>query len=731
MQTMTVLAVLAATGYGPMNNESDQFRFVWGVHDSVYTNLIEIGMNTFIDYVGGFWDCRKDCPVSDAVLQKRIADRKARLDRYLRDGIGSIEQVQLAHRKEYAERFPRINRDGTKDMKQVDASNAEFLSSVRKGVALEARTLKGHPAIIGMQTSSEVRDHSHPSFTPETAAAYRRFSGRDIPVEAVGRNPEPYTRIKDFPANRVIPDDYPLLDFYRWIWKTGDGWNDFQTMVADTFVGEFGRPILTMYDPSLRTPPMWGSGGRVSHLNHWTYVYPEPFNISYNISEQQSMARGSDQRVFAMIQAISYRSRLAPIGEHPANEPDWTKEFPNSKYPTTPPDMVREAMWSVFSRKVDGIGFHGWGALFDTAPAGIPHNNDFYQCANPETAKVIGETFRTAGIPLGPLFRAIPERAPEVAVVESYASLIIGGHIAWDCQGAFFDCGVLATAANLMPFAINEEEISTRGIPASVKVLLMPVCDVLTKSCYDRIAEFQRRGGRIVADASLVPGLKSDAELPTVSRVFAEMKDDHDDGSVKGPVIDAAVHDRAFRRAAMKMKAVVAPAARPYTDSDNDAILVSARTFCDADYVFAINDRRAFGDYVGPWRRVLEKGIPNSGTVSVARTAGAVYDLVRHTAVPFKVADGRTLIPVSYRTTDGKVFLVVTKPLGELEVRTNGTRIRVTSPDRNVLIPIEVRAEGRKPFYAVVRDGVWERDFGAELAGVEVVNLADGSMVMR
>ena len=727
MTTMGAACLLAASAlaaeYGPLVNKEDQFRFIWGSSDRISEDLVRSGFNTVIDYSVGYWDLWNDAPKSD--IRRRAAIRKDHLDNYLRLGLGSVIQLRYSHAKSnFFERCPRIRKDGSRG-KQLDAANPLFVETSRHAIREEARTLEGHPAVVGAQTASEIRDSSEPSYTPAMRAAYEAYSGRDVPEEAAGRNPPSWKTLKDFPKDRVVPDDYPLLDFYRWTWKKGDGWNDFQTMAAEEFNKAFGRDVLTMYDPSIRTPPFWGNGGKVSHLNHWTYTYPEPFNISYNVSQQHSMARGNGQKVWAMIQAITYRSRLAPIGEHPANEPEWTKEFPNAMYPSCPPDVVQEAMWTVFSRQVDGIGFHGWNALYDGKIEDREHDGRGYQCTNPHTIDTIEKVFHEVGEPLGPLFRAIPEREPVVAVVESYASVLLGGRVTWDCQGSFFDCGVLATTANLMPYALNEEQIATWGVPASVKVLLMPDVDVLTKTACDKIKAFVARGGRILADDRLVPALASEATLPTVAAAFDEVQSDHDEG-VASKKRDAAMRAKAMARAADKLRTLVKIAL--YADSDRRDILASARSCKGADYLFAINDKRAFGDYMGAWGRVLDKGLPNAGEVSVARSAGAVYDLVRHAAVPFEVRGGRTFVKVDYATNDGRVFLVAEKPLGDLSVKVEGTVVTVTSPDVDVLVPVKVTGVGAKPWYAVVKNGTWSRDFGAAAknAKVSVISLATG-----
>lgn len=735
-----------AAKFGPLENAADQFRFIWGTGLGwnytkevvpCFGEMCRIGLNTHINcHAPFFQDIEKDAPVAD--MEKRQASWKTYLDACEKAGVGMIQQCPFAHDKWLGANYPRINRDGTKNKRNIDVSQPEALARSRRAAETLGRSC-AHPAVIGIQNASEIRDGCHPSFTPEMRAAYRAHSGHDIPAEVFatkdksGRTPPHWTTLKDFPKDRVVDDDHPVLDFYVWSWKKGDGWCDWLTDVAQTAAKATGRNVFTMYDPSLRTPPLWGSGGDVTFLNHWTYVYPEPYNIGYNISEQHSRAKKTGQGVLAMIQAISYRSQLAPIGEHPANEPHWTSVVPNATYPTTPPDMVREAMWTVFSRKVDGIGFHGWNALWD-AYAEIKNDyfhptNKGYRCANPLTREVIGEVFNTVGIPLGPLFRAIPERAPKVALVESYASMILGSRITWDCSGRYVDYGTVGIAANLMPATLTEDEIRDFGIPDSVEALMMVNCDVLTRKCYEKIAAFKARGGRIVADATLCPALKADAPLPELCTAFPPTASDHDDGKAS-PATGAEKREQSVRAAAAALRVAVGPKAAPYADSDKPDILVSARTYATSDYVFAINDRRAYGDYVGPWKRIKEKGLPNRGTVYVKRAAGAVYDLVRHCAVPFAVRDGRTFVEVSYETTDGRVFLMTEKPLERMDATKSGTKLTVVSPDDGVLIPVRIDRPGKKPFYGVV-GGTLVHDFDEDLSSVAVVvtNLANGQAV--
>jgi len=700
---------------GPRQNPDDQFRFFWLYKPSTLRVLAASGFNLFMSDCFAAYN-----PRTGRYDARSAAERKKWMDDVSAVGLDYMEQLAIPQRREFVALYPRINRDGSA-CDNADMGWEVAMTAAVRGVRLAAESLKRHPACIGIEPSSEVRDHSRPSFREDFARRYRAATGEAVPPEVDKNRVAPhYLQLADFPVMRIVDEDYRLLKFYKWFWKKGDGWNDYQTKAKEVFEEVLGRKLVSIYDPVVRTPPLWGSGGELSHNNQWTYPTPEPYNIHYVISEQQAMARGMPgQRVFSMVQAISYRSRLAPKDVKVENEPAWLRERPNVVYMTTPPDIMREALWTCFSHQLDGIGIYAWSALFDATSGEWGEKRDplaaGYQFTNGETINVISNVFNRVGRRLGPLFRAIPERAPEVAMLESYASTFFANRGSWGWDGFIYQFGIQADAAHLQPYVLYEEEIARDGIPPTVKVILAPHCDVLTRTTFEALVAFQKRGGLIVADNHFVPGILPDLPLKSFRRTWA----------------DGAGSDAALKKAAAELKSDLAPFYRPPSDSDNADIVTFVRTYRTSDYLFAINDRREFGDYVGQWKMVKERGCANSGKVSVRRRAGAVYDLVRHAAVPFRVLpNGDTEVEVSYDTADGKCLLFAERPLGPLALEVAGSRIRVTGGDRDVLVPIAIRAKGRPTRFAVVADGeyVWETSAPVE-GEVRLVNLADGKMV--
>ena len=171
----------------------------------------------------------------------------------------------------------------------------------------------GRSVVSVVHVNSEVRDNARPSFTPELKRLYAKASGgREVPPEVQNRQAPHFRQIKGFPVSRIVPEDDPLLSFFRWYWYDGDRWNSYSTD-ATRIYQDRQYPMATMYDPIVRNPPIRGSGGKVTFGSQWVYVVPEPYNCSFSVSEEQAMVRGHPgQGVWAMIQAITYRRECAP-----------------------------------------------------------------------------------------------------------------------------------------------------------------------------------------------------------------------------------------------------------------------------------------------------------------------------------------------------------------------------------------------------------------------------------
>ncbi len=597
---------------------------------------------------------RDKIPSSDEI-RKKITELADDLDNYLMENYETLDHftVELSRLRH---RFMRVNHEGVKLSRIMDAADPEVVRQLKETARRVKKEFPVHPAVTGVRFNTEMRDAVVPSFTGWEQKAYKAFAGVDVPREAKENLPPHYSQIAGFPVSRVVPEDHPLLKYYRWFWKQGDGWNPLNSALSDIFRKDALPGFFTAFGPCLRVPPLWGSGGTTDIVYHWTYPYPDPINIGVNNAQIRAMARGNDQQIMNMTQLIAYRNRTAPIGQKTEKTPQWVKEYPVAPYISVAPDLLEIAVWTQVSRQTQGMLFHGFASLVPYEKA-MKKRHKGYQYTNPEMQHRLKYLLQNVVKPYGPLLKRIPERPAKIAILESYSSAFFAGRGTWGAAGWIWDTHLMMLWANLAPAVVYEETLVRDGF-GDIEVLVMPHCDVLTEKAYKAIRKFRKNGGIIVADRYLVPALTPDIVIDEFIRTRDPRKD-----------------KAQLQKAGLKLKKDLRPFFTPYTETGDPDLVTWVRSSGDADYLFAVNDKRTFGDYWGMYGKVMEKSVPHSGKVTVGRKAGAVYDLLKKKIVAFSSDGKKTVIPLEFKDSTGKMLLILPEELGKAVIKA-GAKVR-------------------------------------------------------
>ncbi|MBQ6330518.1 MAG: hypothetical protein IJI35_15975 [Kiritimatiellae bacterium] len=694
-------------GVGP--REGDQMKaLMWGYGTSESV-LADFGFTHGLIYL----------PPGDIAAGERY-------DSAVMAGVRLVHDVKVVYPDgEPNEKYMRKRRDGSfplrgyakKEIKAPEVSNPVFMETMRKEIEKDVELYGGHPGLVGALAISEARDLSSPSFNTEHLR-YRQDTGREVPPEVEGYTLDSRAGLamakKRFPDG-IVPDDDPVLEYYRWFWRGGDGWPGYSGGIAEEYHRQISRKdFFVFWDPAVRCPPGWGSGGAVDMLNQWVYAVPEPMNVAGPAEEILAMVAGRTGQIPAiMTQLIYYRSQMAPVGKKVSPEPEWVRRRPDAKFPSIPPDVLQEATWSMLAKPVQAVMYHGWATIDESAKSG--HG---YACTNPETVVRIRHLLRNVVAPLGPTLKRLGRDAPPVAVLESFTTCVFGGPASWGWKAPSI---TFMQRARLDPRVVYEDTMLRDGLEG-VKVLYAPQCVFLPSSVVAKIKEFQRKGGVLVADKRLMKALKADVVVPVVSFDRPPASDHAEDvdameaareGDAKTRLATMRAKSRMVAQANDLRKKLSARYA-PEADSSSPEIAVYSRRWKNARYVVAVNDRRTFGDYVGPWGLTMEKGLPFSGDVSLDDADGAVkvvYELSRGGETRFERRGGRIVVPVEYSTNDGRLFAFLPERIASVkvdapdEVRA-GETVRVTfsvlsAAGRPVdaLLPAEIRlidAAGRE-----------------------------------
>ncbi len=122
------------------------------------------------------------------------------------------------------------------------------------------------------------------------------------------------------------------------------------------------------------------------------------------------------------------------------------------------------------------------------------------------------------------------------------------------------------------------------------------------------------------------------------------------------------------------------------------------RSYGKADYLFAVNDRREFGDYVGQHGLVMENGLPSEATLTLNRGRGHVYDLLASREVEAEVHGGELRIKRGFGPCEGSVLMVT-------DERIAGVRLEAPASARRgeaLACGVSVVDGGGRPLAAVV-----------------------------
>ncbi|HEY0073542.1 MAG TPA: hypothetical protein VGB77_05520, partial [Abditibacteriaceae bacterium] len=214
------------------------------------------------------------------------------LDRLFSIGLGGIAFVTPG--RYVGTDHPEYNRVG-RDGRKGDNANGLFPRVQQYAYDTGAAVAQSFGDLPGLQSSlihTEIRDHTKPSFHDVDKVAYRKATGQDIPAAAEDRRGVSYQTIKGFPKDRIVPDNDPILSYYRWFWKRGDGWYDLNSAVNKGLKSTGRKDLWTFFDPAVRTPSIYGATGEVDYLSQWTYTYPEPEKIGLATDELAAMAAG-------------------------------------------------------------------------------------------------------------------------------------------------------------------------------------------------------------------------------------------------------------------------------------------------------------------------------------------------------------------------------------------------------------------------------------------------------
>ncbi len=699
-------------GIGPRHAERMQLSF--GDSNQYVSRIAELGFTrcTFGD--GGGFSVGRAAPESDVMSEVC----RAALDEATMAGVeivlGAKWDIVIPAGKKQSQ-FERHDAEGKTRKssswrkEELEIGDPELCAANATVWSAWAKAFAEYPSFACLLPFSEFRDGAFPSFGGGEAKRYQEETGHVMPTEdpfVSGRANENDV-FKRYPS-RVIPDDDPSLQDLSWYWHGGDGWPRFLSAISDAVcdvaakAGKHGFDVL--WEPCVRCPPCWGSGGRATEIRQWVYPNPEPMSVAGPAEEVLAMVSGQPgQKPLMAIQLMAYRTLLAPVDEPVENTPEWATRFPRSRFLAQADDVMTESVWSALAKPIKGLQFYPRQVLLEH-PAGAPTG---YVFSNPSLPKTMRRLLGELVAPLGPTLLKIGREKPDVVVFENFTAFVVGG--AEFGKGWHAAPVTMLQRARLDPAVVYEDMI-LRGALDGVKVVYAPESRCVSASILSALKEFRARGGILVCDRHAPKALERDFDIDSISfgkppamdyPEFMEARAKNskaDENRVKTRYAKKAMIDQAeqFRK-------FLGQRFQGRSDSSSAEIVVYNRRWHDTDYLFAVNDNRTFGNYVGPWGRMMEKGEPFEGWVSMRDSDAhvkAVYELSRGGEMKFVRERGVVKVPLRYETCDGRLLVFLAEKIatvdlrGEIKGRELTAEMRVLDGSHRVVdaaLPVEIR----------------------------------------
>jgi hypothetical protein len=340
---------------------------------------------------------------------------------------------------------------------------------------------------------------------------------------------------------------------------------------------------------------------------------------------------------------------------------------------------LREAFWWKMSRPIKGIMYHGWQSLVKTDSPGA------YRYMNPNTQHELQRLITEVVKPLGPTLIQIPDAESDVAFLESFTSQMFArrGTYGWNHTWAG-DMYHILMYAQLQPRVLYEESLLKGGLNGA-KLLVMADCDVLTESVVKSIRKFQAGGSLVIGDAEVCPAIKPDFVVPRFNRTK-----------------QAAADRNALHNAARELRDWLKRRYSRTVDSSNPDVVTRRRRFGTTDYIFAVNDKRESGTYVGGYGMVTEDGLPSEANVRLNSEYGHyVYYLLDARRLTADTKGDTVSVPIQLSPCEARILMVTERPICDVTVTspkqvTQGESINVDiavtdgSEPVDAVIPIEV-----------------------------------------
>lgn len=478
------------------------------------------------------------------------------------------------------------------------------------------------------------------------------------------------------------------------------------------------RPDIDVFSDPLRRTTVYDRYKGMDLISTWTYTNPDPKMMLF-IETLIANGRPFGQGVMQTVTMLNYAGSIAP------KEKGWT---------LMGPDRLVETSWINLSRSPDalsvyiGSGCDPFNPEFPqgkTAPANEKTAQSYPYQTYPESFEAFKVFNEQVVKPYGPVIRKLDRTPRKVAVLSSESSRVYSASpnlVGYYANYQIYSFYSLLNMIHIPADVVFDETIADYGLDG-YDVLVLPMCDTLTKTVYDKISAFQARGGLVVSDQYLraeIPGvIKFDFDFTYRSKVSANAILENKDYAEKADTVGerraklknvkgvTALDDQKIMESyAEHLRKGLEGKINREVDCSSSTALLNMLEKDGAKYLFIINDKRTYGDRFGEYKAMLEKAVPQKVTVTLndwKHEKLFLYDIIGKKILPYAKESSSYSFDVNLPAPGGRIIVMLSEELGSVEI----------------FAPREIKDRGlRHKIDVLIRN-----DKGGLLSGVQPVKL--------
>ncbi len=537
------------------------------------------------------------------------------------------------------------------------------------------KIVKDYPNITIAWTDMEIQDDiTKPNLNRE---------GREKMAKELGFTEEEVGE-PAYVAENVISDKDRRYLLTKYIFQGGNGVQAGLKRMVD-MVKKYRPDMLTMTDP-YRHVALFDVYPSVDIIHSWTYTNPDPKAMIY-IEQMRTATKPRNQIPLQIVTLLNYPGML----DVPHKREGFNGKIASSEeWMGMGPDRVKETTWINLSRAPQIVGYF-YGSEIDP----VRYKDQPYRVP-PGMSDSIKEMAEKVFRPYGKMIRKLDITPRRMAVLTSQAAATYN-RSPNDQHGSYAGYRTLAFQEILEMAHYNADvvfdESIEQGALDNYDVLFLPRADVLTETVYNKIREFQKRGGTVYADQFLGPKLENvqqfDFDFSYLNKVSARANimgealsewTDHAEKEGQKPdlqkVLGVPAHiDQEIKEGYAKtLKDVVGKKFRSRVESDTPTVLFNLTEKGDTKYLFVINDKRAYDDRTGKYKGIMEKLVPQTVQVRYHNPSGkplVAYDMLKRKKIPLALRGDSVSFPVTLDELGGTLVALYPSALEKLEVTTS------------------------------------------------------------